>query len=123
MRVAGLDNNNDWNFGRGQAVYKLNSEAILQNVVTRIKSFQRDWYLDQGAGIDWITLLGQKNSQQKIIREIERIVLTTDGVVNLLELNVLSTSASIAKERRLEVSIRFTDIFTADVFDRVNIEL
>ena len=123
MIVAGLDSNNDWNFGRGLAVYKLDTDAIRQNVITRIKSFQGDWYLDQTAEIDWISLLGQKNAQTQILREIERVVLSTDGVVNLLELNILSSSATIARERRLEVQIRFTDIFTADIFDRVEIEL
>lgn len=123
MIVAGLDSNNDWNFGRGLAVYKLDTDAIRQNVITRIKSFQGDWYLDQTAEIDWISLLGQKNAQTQILREIERVVLSTDGVVNLLELNILSSSATIARERRLEVQIRFTDIFTADIFDRVELEL
>lgn len=123
MKVAGLDSNNDWNFGRGLAVYKLDTDAIRQNVITRIKSFQGDWYLDQTAEIDWISLLGQKNAQTQILREIERVVLSTDGVVNLLELNILSSSATIARERRLEVEIRFTDIFTADIFDRVELEL
>lgn len=123
MIVAGLDKDDDWNFGRGLAVYKLNSEAIRQNVLTRIRSFKNDWFLDSEAEIDWINLLSQKNATAQILREVERVVLSTDGVVNLLELNITSSFATIARERRLEIQIRFSDIFTADIFDRVEIEL
>jgi len=55
MRVSGLDSNRDWRFGKGRAVYKRNADAIAQNILTRLRSFLGDWYLDTEIGIDWLT--------------------------------------------------------------------
>ena len=52
MRVSGLDKNLDWRFGKGRAAYKRNADAIAQNILTRLRSFLGDWYLDTEAGID-----------------------------------------------------------------------
>ena len=46
MKVSKLDSNHDWTFGQSLANYARGSEAIAQNVVTRLLSWQRDWFLD-----------------------------------------------------------------------------
>lgn len=107
MRVSGLDKNGDWRFGRGRAVYLQDSDAIAQNVVTRLRSFQRDWFLDIGAGIDWITLLGRRNSKDQIIREVERVVLETDGVLRLTALDVSHDTQT----RRAMITVSYDDIY------------
>lgn len=110
MRVSGLDRNGDWRFGRGRAVYLQDSAAIAQNVVTRLRSFQRDWFLDIGAGIDWITLLGRRNSRNRITREVERVVLDTEGVLRLTGLNVSHDTQA----RRAIITVSYEDIFGVD---------
>lgn len=116
MRVAGLDRNGDWRFGRGRAVYLQDSAAIAQNVATRLRSFKRDWFLDVEAGIDWITLLGRRNSRDQIIREVERVVLETEGVLRLTAL-----SADV-QGRNITISVNYDDVFQVSQELGVNIE-
>ena len=107
MKVSGLSKTGDWRFGRGRAVYVQDSDAIRQNVMTRIRSFAGDWFLDVTAGIDWIQLLGRPNSRNRILREVERITLATDGVVRITELGIDHNRAN----RRATIILSYDDIF------------
>lgn len=99
MRVSGLDKRGDWRFGRGKALYLKGSDAIAQKVITRLRSFKRDWFLDIDAGVDWIQLLGSRNSEDRILREVERIIVSTEGVLQLTAISIktdrLKRSATI----------------------------
>jgi hypothetical protein len=116
MKVRRLDGDGDWTFGNGKANYLKDNNAVLQNVATRIKSFKNDWFLDGEAHIDWFTILGSKENKQTIINEIERVALSTEGVmkINLIELSksdnrsakisiVLDTIYSINNSLGLEI--------------------
>lgn len=107
MRVSGLDNNDDWRFGRGRASYISNSKAIAQNVKTRLRSFTDDWFLDVDAGVAWFELLGSRKNESRILRAIERTVLQTEGVLRIdkLELTLLDVN------RRANISLSYTDVF------------
>lgn len=107
MKVAGLDSDNDWTFGRGLATYKTNKAAVVQSVTTRLKSFANDWFLDMSANIDWIGLTGQLGAQSRIIAEVERVVLSTNGVAKLDSIDVTDNRAS----RRATITIRYSTIF------------
>jgi len=86
MRVSGLDNDLDWRFGKGRAVYKRNADAIAQNILTRLRSFLGDWYLDTEIGIDWLKLLGNLGTEKRILRSVESTVMQTEGVLSIQEL-------------------------------------
>lgn len=88
MSTRSLDKNGDWNFGQGKANYLNRIKEVEQNVVTRIKSFKNDWFLDLDAEIDWFNILGNKNNETIIKNEITRVTIETDGVrgVSYLEL-------------------------------------
>jgi len=118
MRVAGLSNDNDWRFGRGRALYLREGNAIRQNVITRIRSFKRDWSLDQDAGIDWITLLGRRNTQATILREVERVTLSTEGVLRIVSLQVEHR----ASERRARISLSFQTVYGSEFNEQVGVE-
>lgn len=108
MRVSGLNSNDDWTFGRGRANYKSASNAIGQNIVTRLRSFKRDWYLDNNANIDWITLLGTRGITTNEIRDqVERTVKATEGVarINKIEVNLDRV------QRTVTININVTDIY------------
>jgi len=107
MKVSGLSRTGDWRFGRGRAVYVRDSDAIRQNVVTRIRSFRGDWFLDVRAHIPWIELLGRPNSRNRILREVERVTLATDGVVRLTQLDIEHNRA----DRRATIILSYEDIF------------
>jgi len=107
MRVSGLDTENDWQFGRGKASYISRGQAVRQAVVTRIKSFSSDFFLDVDSNIDWIDLLGRRNTQEQIKREVERVTLSTDGVTKITQLDI-SVNAST---RNATITLSFGTIF------------
>ena len=53
-RVRRLDKNHDWTFGQGFSNYATESDAIAQNVQTRLWSFANDWFLDLEHGLPWL---------------------------------------------------------------------
>ena len=112
MRVSGLDNNGDWNFGRGKASYLADGDAVRQNLQTRLKSFTDDWFLDTTANIDWITLLGNRKTDNQIKREVERVTLSTAGIASIesLELSVDRV------KREATIQLRVADVF-GETFD------
>jgi len=107
MRVSGLDKNLDWRFGKGRAVYKRNADAIAQNILTRLRSFLGDWYLDTEIGIDWLKLLGNLGTEKRILRAVESTVMQTEGVLSIQELKIIGRDSS----RGVTIRIRYTDVF------------
>lgn len=118
MKVSALDSNNDWRFGHGKSDYISNSNAIRQNVQTRIQSFGNDWFLDTDANIDWITYLGLKNNKDLILGEVERVTLGTEGVMQITELELTSLSGRYAIIR-----LRFLTIFDDEFLLNTGIEI
>lgn len=118
MRVSGLDGNSDWKFGKGKADYISNDAAIRQNVSTRLKSFANDFFLDMSANIDWITILGQKNNQSTILKEIERITLATEGVMQITKLEINAST-----DRYAIITLKFISIFSNEISLEAGIEI
>lgn len=108
MRVSKLNKNDDWSFGRGVLDYTTKSNAVLQNLKTRIRSFQNDWFLSIDSNIDWRTILGQPSNESVIRSEIERVVLSTNGVASLDSLEL------ITQNRKARILLTVTTIY-ADV--------
>ena len=117
MRVSGLDSDGDWRFGRGLASYISNADAVRQNVSTRIKSFASDWFLDTGANIDWIDLLGRKGTRDDIMREVERVALATEGVTTITKLDILVKTSS----REATILLAYGTIFDVDFEEEIGI--
>lgn len=118
MRVRRITAGGDWTFGQGLANYADKSEAIRQNVVTRIKSFKRDWFLDDSANIAWFDILSSKSNKQTIIREIERVTLATEGVQSITKLDVSGIT-----NREAVVELSFTTIFDDNFTETVGIAI
>lgn len=117
MRVSGLDTDGDWRFGRGLAVYISNAAAVRQNVVTRLKSFASDWFLDTGANIDWIDLLGRRGTRDEILREVERVTLATEGVTTITKLDIEVKTST----REASIMLSFGTIFDVDFEEEIGI--
>ena len=118
MRVAGTTSNGDWIFGRGKASYKTRSEAIRQNVVTGLRPFTNDWFLNLDHGNPWIELFGSKASEDKILRTVEKSVTLTEGVRRLDSLELISTT-----DRKAVIHLTYTDIFNAQFEERVALDI
>lgn len=117
MSVRAIDSNGDWTFGKGRADYVKSSEEINQNVVTRLRSFKNDWFLDTDAGIDRLTLLGSRNSERKVLREIEQVVLQTQGVVTVDALSVLSRDSN----KNVTIELSYIDVFNQKFSGQVTV--
>lgn len=115
-KVRALDSSGDWVFGSGKANYISAKAAINQTVTTRLKSFKYDNPLNTESNIDWIGLLGTKGTEDQILSEIERVVLATDGVTKLTNLEVTKTA-----DRVQSISVSYDTIYddnqTVDVTD------
>ncbi len=96
MRVRALDNNNDWTFGAGKANYISGIAALNQKVITRIKSFKNDNPLNMDSNIDWIYLLGNRSTTSTILKEIERVVIDTDGVIKVNDVSLIKLEDRVA---------------------------
>ena len=107
MRIRALDSNNDWTFGKGKSNYKNNQDAIKQNVVTRVKSFKYDWFLDIQTNIDWWNILGQKNNEEIIRSQVYKTVVESDGVLSIKSLELINDSTT----RNLTIKISLKTIF------------
>lgn len=103
MIVSALDKNDDWGFGRGRANYITGGAAIAQKAKCRIRSFKNDNPLNMDDNIDWIYLLSEKNTEQEILREIERVTLATDGVMRIAGLSMEVNKSD--RSQKIELSI------------------
>jgi len=115
MRVAGLDSNGDWKFGKGRANYLRRSNAIAQHVVTRLRSFTDDWFADIDNGLPWFELLGNRATSARILREIETAVLATEGVRAIERLRLVSVDAN----RKATIELTYVDVFNTKFVDTV----
>lgn len=116
MRVRRNTPSGDWSMGRHSADYSKEDEAIQQNVITRIKSFQNDWFLDTQANIDWFNLLGRKGTQDEIKAEIERVIIATNGVIKINDLQLTKNNRSAS------ISLSITTIFNSQLSLELGIE-
>lgn len=118
MSVARLDDTGDWTLGLGVGGYATRTDEISQNVVTRIRSFANDWFLDVGAEIDWFNILGNKNNEETILREVERVARATDGVLRVRNVSVVKFDSA---DRTVQIRIDYVDIYDQEVQREVGI--
>lgn len=95
MRVRALDSNGDWTFGRGKANYLTGKDAVKQTVTTRIRSCKYDNPLNIESNIDWFGLLSTRGTQNQILNEVERVVLSTSGVTQITQLEATLSSSRV----------------------------
>lgn len=118
MKVQALDGNDDWQMGRGKAVYITGSAAVAQNVKTRIREFKADWFADVEAGIDWMAYLSTRiDAEEKIKSAVRTTVLETDGVVALNSLEVETST----RYRTSTIYITYTDIYSETVEQEIGV--
>jgi len=114
MTVAGLDDNGDWIFGLGTYSYLSGSEQVKQNVLTRLRSFTNDWFLDVEHGVPWFDLLGEKGTLDRLKREVAKSVLGTVGIKDISRLEVTFDS----DKRSVNIYLTCSDVYNI-VIDEV----
>jgi hypothetical protein len=107
MKVSRITKDGDWTFGKGRANYTRNEKAIAQNVVTRLRSFTDDWFINIEHGIPWFALLGQRGTERRILRAIERTVLQTEGVREVTRLEIIRRDG----DRGILIDIEYVNVY------------
>ena len=110
MRVRGLTADGDWSWGNGKANYKNDSKFIKQSVVTRVKSFKYDWFLDIQTNIDWWNILGQKNNEEIIRSQVYKTVSETEGVTAIKSLEINTNTETRNATITISLKTVFDDI-------------
>ena len=107
MRVRRIDADGDWTFGRGRACYADTSESVAQRVLTRLRSFTGDWFLDLSHGLPWFDLMKRPADLARIERAVKRHILKTDGVHSITAFEM----APDPQTRNLVVTTTIVDIY------------
>lgn len=117
MKVAAITSDGDWQFGRSLSGYVQGHAAVKQLVVTRLREWVNDWFLDTSAGIDWRRLLSGRNTRDAVLGEVRRVVLGTEGVLTLDFLDVVETP----RTRAVRISIRVGTIYDTVISEQIEV--
>lgn len=109
MSVRSLDADGDWNFGKGRNDYLYRTDAVVQNISTRLKSFLGDCFFALDEGVDWFTLLGSKN-RVALELNVRAVILNTPEVTGI----VSSETNFDARTRNLTLTYTVTTIYSAE---------
>lgn len=90
MRYRKLDNTGDYSFGHGQAdFYRDSPECVAQAVLTRLRLFAGEWFLDVSEGTPWTqAVLGMHTADTRGPALRERI-LNTEGVTEIISFDAV----------------------------------
>lgn len=117
-RVRALDSLHDWTFGSGRNNYKVDLNAVIQNIDTRLNSFLGDCFFALGDGIDWFNLIGGKN-QLALNLAISATILNTAQVTGILQLSVnldpVTRGFSVQYRVQTTYSIPVSGVFKYDL--------
>lgn len=103
MRVRALDQNGDMTFGSGSANFLVNSpQAVLQCVLTALRLWQGEWFLDTTAGVPWSTQVLGMNTQSLYDNAIQTAIRGVQGVTAITSysssLNATTRELSVEAE-------------------------
>jgi hypothetical protein len=83
-----LDGNDDLLIENNDLVLVDGLDAIAQDMQTRLQIFQGEWFLDTRIGVPWFQkILGSKSRSLVVKSVIRKSILTTPGILNILDLN------------------------------------
>lgn len=114
MRYRALSPTGDYTFGAGTAnFYVNNSKAVAQSVLTRLRLWQGEWFLNVTVGTPWLQqILSAVQKNTKAIRDlaIQSRVLQTEGVTGID--NYFSSVDS--EKRSMTVSMTISTIYGSE---------
>jgi hypothetical protein len=117
--VVITSSNGDWLFGQGLSNYTTLNNAIALNIQTALNTFLNDAFWYTNFGIDWINLLGNKNTESAILAQTRNIIANCYGVINI---NSVAYSLDNAT-RRLTLTYNISTIYTTSVSSATTISI
>lgn len=108
MRYRELTATGDYKFGHGRLDFLVDSPAtVAQAVLTALKLFQGEWFLDSNAGMPWNSQVLGYNTQPLYDTAIKSKILSITGVKSIVQ---YSSSLDHSK-RALSVSVNIDTVF------------
>lgn len=90
MRYRKLDTNDDMRFGNQQAdFYRDQPEAVAQAVLTRLRLWVGEWFVDQTEGTPYQQAALGTGKKKTIEPAMRARILDTQGVTNIEEFQLL----------------------------------
>jgi hypothetical protein len=95
--------NGDMSFGQGLANMCTGSESVAQNVVTRLRTFKGEWFLDLDAGVGYLQDIFVKPANVPLSEaDLKAEIIKTDGVATLnsfqFNLNHVTRQATLSAD-------------------------
>lgn len=108
MRYRALDANGDYTFGQNGQNFLVNSpQAVGQAVLTRLKLWAGEWFLDNTLGVPWLTNVigfGTSVTYDQVIRD------TIAGTKGVSSIDTYTSSLDSVK-RILTIAASITTIY------------
>jgi len=117
MRYRKLTEDGDYTLGSGQDFLVNNPEAVAQAVLTRLKLWRGEWFIDLEDGTPYSQeILGKRQRGGSPDGAIKRRILQTEGVRE-----ILSYSSNFdGNTRRLKIDATIATIYgTAQISERL----
>jgi len=86
MRYRTLSPSGDYTWGENGSNFLVNSpEAVGQAVLTRLKLFEGEWFLDKTAGVPYDTEILGAGTENTRDLAYQTVILQTTGVIGIVE--------------------------------------
>jgi hypothetical protein len=82
-----LDTNGDWVFGQGTGSYLTGEQAIALDLKTALFCFLNDAFWQLDFGIDWVTYLGAKGTENAILLACRQMIASRPNIVAITALS------------------------------------
>jgi len=114
-----LSSSGDWLFGQGLSNYATANNAIAFNIQTALNTFLNDAFWYTNFGIDWINLLGNKNTENAILAQTRNIIANCYGVVGITSVSANLNNAT----RQLTLTYNISTIYSSSVSSATTISI
>jgi hypothetical protein len=102
-----LTDDNDLDFSTGSLVIIEDKEEIAQRIKVSLQTWLGEWFLDNSAGVDWITLMEKGTNIVKVKTEIQMNILQFEEVTGIRDFNVTFENST----RRFTIDGKIFTIF------------
>jgi len=116
MRYRKLTADYDYSFGQGQVnFYRNDPVGVAQAVLTRLRLWLSEWFLDNEEGMPWVQGVLGKNDKSTADNTIREHVLETQGVLSITDYG----SQFDPDNRTLSVQIEIETLYGATTITEV----
>lgn len=97
-----MDSNDDMTFGQGLQNFATGAQACAQNVVTRLRTFMGEWFLDTSFGTPWHQdILIKPENRPLAEADLKSVILGTVGINSILSFSFTQKG----REATVQVSV------------------